>query len=98
VEDDDGHKWPLAFFFAASDTIAILSQALLSLREYVEQHISEGLWEALVMIDKDDVERGAIEQIGWQYLLCEFHVSKLWCKEVNLHARNCPGTRKPKYI
>jgi hypothetical protein len=37
----------------------------------------------MVMINKDKVERGAVAaQEGWGYLLCQFHVTKIWSSHI----------------
>jgi hypothetical protein len=35
------------------------------------------------MINKDDIEQGAVAALGCQYLLCEFHIQKTFREEVH---------------
>lgn len=91
VEDKKGHSWPIAFFFAAADTAAILYKALQILHKYVEEECQVSNWKPTVMIDKDKKERAAIASMGWKYLLCQFHLMKTWTDNINDHCRSHPG-------
>jgi len=76
VQDTQGHAWPVVFVFASIERTEILARALRCLHRHV---VEDGEpWKPIVMIDKDEVERGAVAAMGWEYLLCDFHVQKTW--------------------
>lgn len=76
VEDEKGHAWPIAFIFASLERQELLLHALRVLHQFI---VEDGHpWAPWVMIDKDEVERGAVAAMGWTYLLCDFHVQKTW--------------------
>jgi len=93
VQDTQGHAWPVVFVFASIERTEILARALRCLHRHV---VEDGEpWKPIVMIDKDEVERGAVAAMGWEYLLCDFHIQKTW--RAVLRQTSLRGT-PPKYI
>lgn len=90
VEDNHGHGWPVAFVFASLERSKVLHFALQVLHNKIETKLGKR-WTPVFMIDKDDIEQGAVAALGCQYLLCEFHVQKTFREEVH----KCIGTPFP---
>lgn len=86
VEDEEGHGWPVAFFFTSCESKDIIGRGLRILRDHVRGELGEE-WAPYVMIDHDEAERAAVSSLGWQHLLCEFHVQKAWHEKLTEFSR-----------
>lgn len=84
VEDNQGHGWPVAFVFTSLEWSKVLHFTLQVLCDEIETKLGKW-WTPVFMINKDDIEQGAVAALGCQYLLCEFHVQKTFREEVHKH-------------
>jgi hypothetical protein len=75
--DERGHAWPLALAVGLSGSWRIIHRFLDVIKKKLDESLGED-WQPIVNIDKDEAERKALEAIGLPYILCDFHVQKLW--------------------
>jgi hypothetical protein len=69
ANDEEGHAWLMS-----CDTSEVLAHFL----EVVQRHV-RGEWAPTIMINKDATEHAAVQLIGWEFVLCDFHVQQAWC-------------------
>lgn len=70
----DAHFHTVPGFLIFSDTAKNLSHGISLIKEFA---LSQGfVWKAVTMIDKDIVEKNALENNGIKVILCDFHLMK----------------------
>jgi hypothetical protein len=85
ILDSLGMSSPGAVFILSSFTSSLLSKALYQLQQHVPGNEK---WDPDFMIDKDVVEKGALQILQTRklfrgrYWLCEFHNIRIWQKEI----------------
>ena len=74
AQNDSYNTVPGFIIMAEKNNKNILKKAISEVIKYLKEN--DICWKATVMIDKDNVERYALDQNGLKIILCEFHLIK----------------------
>jgi hypothetical protein len=78
--DERGHTWPIVVAFLSSSKHGEIVRFLSVVCMKIEAEL-DIVWEPMVMINHNAMERKAVEKIGWPWLLCDFHVQHVWSEK-----------------
>lgn len=80
TQDEAGHTWPIALALLSNNSGNAIKEFIKKVKDRAEGYVDK--WRPTFMIDKDAAEREAVVDTGFDFLLCDFHVQKLWREKV----------------